>query len=214
MKICGVSDRSAQVPPERPSRYQRSFGGLLAAMLVTVVLVAGYVGVRALFREQPDVEPDVDYLSCVAYLQEADVAVVHPDRLPDGWRANSIHFDRGTPPAWRMGVVTDDDTFVGVVQQGESVDDLVATYVDEAAATGPDASPQNALGVDTWQTWSDPGGDHAFSAEVADGPLAGETLLVYGSARMADLERFLSSLTVAEVGAGASAADCDTDQLQ
>ena len=58
-------------PPERPSRYNRTFGGLLAAMTVTVLFVAAYVGFRALFREQPDVKQEVDYLSCVAYLQDA-----------------------------------------------------------------------------------------------------------------------------------------------
>ena len=81
MKINGVSEEPAATPdpaPERPSRYDRNFGGLLAAMVVTVLFVGGYVGFRALTRDQPDLEPDVDYASCVAYLQEADVS----GRLP------------------------------------------------------------------------------------------------------------------------------------
>ena len=78
MKINGVSEEPAATPdpaPERPSRYDRNFGGLFAAMLVTVLFVAAYVGFRALTRDQPDLEPDVDYASCVAYLQEADISV-------------------------------------------------------------------------------------------------------------------------------------------
>jgi hypothetical protein len=200
-------------PPERPSRYDRSFGGLVAALIATVLFVAAYVGVRALIRDQPDVEPAVDYLSCVAYLQQADVAVVHPAELPKGWRTNAIHFERGTPPAWRLGVVTDDDEFVGVVQQHEGLDDLLATYVDDAPVAGADVSPSNDLGIGTWQTWSDSGGDHAFSAEVTTGALAGETVLVYGSAPVADQESFLSSLTLAPVSTDVSAADCDTDEF-
>jgi hypothetical protein len=211
-----VSEEPAASPgpaPERPSRYDRNFGGLLAAMVVTVVFVAAYVGFRALTRDQPDLEPDVDYASCVAYLQEADVSVVHPGSLPSGWRANAIHFTRGTPPQWRLGLLTPDDGFVGVVQQDEDVDDLLSEYVDESPREGPDAAPANGLGVTSWQTWSDAGGDHAFSTELGSGPLAGQTLLVYGSAPFADLEAVLGALTLDPVAGGVSASDCDTDEL-
>jgi uncharacterized protein DUF4245 len=207
----GVSEQPAA--PEQPSRYNRSFGGLLAAMVATVVLVVAYVGFRALTRDQPDIEPRVDYASCVAYLQDADLAVVHPASLPSGWAANSIHFEPGQPPSWRLGMVTDDDEFVGVVQQQEDVDDLLDHYVDAGPQQGQDASPGNALGVTSWQTWSDRGGDHAFSAELGAGPLAGQTLLVYGSAPVADLETIVGLLTLDPVETGISAADCDTGAL-
>jgi hypothetical protein len=200
-------------PPEQPSRYNRSFGGLVAAMIATLVFVAAYVGFRALTRDQPDVELKVDYASCVAYLQEADVSVVHPASLPPGWRATSIHFERGDPPKWSMGMLTAEDEFVGVVQQQEDVDDLLDHYVDPGPQQGEDASPDNALGVTPWQTWSDAGGDHAFSAEVGAGPLAGQTLLVYGSAPVADQEALLGLLTLDPVESGVSATDCDTDAL-
>jgi len=216
VKINAVSDEPAATPdpaPERPSRYDRSFGGLLAAMIVTVLFVAAYVGFRALTRDQPALEPDVDYASCVAYLQEADVAVVHPLGLPPGWRANSIHFTRGTPPQWRLGLLTDGDEFVGVVQEKDEVDDLLATYVDEHPQQGEDAAPPNSLGATAWQTWSDAGGDHAFSTELGSGPLAGQTLLVYGSAPVEDLVTVLGSLSLDPVSTGVSASDCDTDDL-
>jgi uncharacterized protein DUF4245 len=216
VKINGVSEEAAATPdpgPERPSRYDRNFGGLLAAMIVTVVFVAAYVGFRALTRDQPALEPDVDYASCVAYLQEADVAVVHPQTLPSGWRANSIHFARGTPPQWRFGLLTDGDEFVGVVQEKDDVDDLLAAYVDENPHQDADAAPSNGLGATSWQSWSDAGGDHAFSTELGSGPLAGQTLLVYGSAPVADLETVLGQLTLDPVSTGVSASDCDTDEL-
>src|SRR5262249_47521951 len=89
--------------------------------------------------------------------------------------------------------------FVGVVQQDTSLDDLLHTYVDQAPIKGAEASPQNGLGVTTWQTWSDRGGDHAFSAEPDSGPLAGQTLLVYGSAAVEEQEALISLLTVAPV---------------
>jgi hypothetical protein len=209
-----VSEQPAATPPEQPSRYDRSFGGLLAAMIVTVLFVAAYVGFRALTRDQPDVVEKVDYLSCVAYLQEADVTVVYPGELPPHWKATSINFERGNPPRWRVGMVTDDDEFVGVVQQKMEVADLLHSYVDQSPAQGDDAAPVNTLGAAQWQTWSDAGGDHAFSTVLDSGPLAGQTLLVYGSASVADQEAVLATLTLDPVGAGSSATDCDTDALQ
>ena len=216
MKINGVSEEPAATPdpaPERPSRYDRNFGGLLAAMLVTVLFVGGYVGFRALTRDQPELDPDVDYASCVAYLQEAGVTVVYPRELPSGWRANVIHYAPGNPPGWRIGLVTDQDEFVGVVQQQEDVDDLLTQYVDESPRQGDDASPENGLGATSWQTWSDAGGDHAFSTELSSGPLAGQTLLIYGSAPVADQETVLRALTLDPVSGGVSASDCDTDEF-
>ncbi len=216
MKINGVSEDPSATPdpaPERPSRYDRSFRGLLAAMVATVLFVAAYVGFRALTRDQPDLDPDVDYASCVAYLQGADVTVAYPRELPSGWRANVIHFARGNPPQWRVGLLTDRDAFVGVVQQKGDVDDLLSDYVDENARQGEDAAPANGLGATSWQTWSDSGGDHAFSTVLESGPLAGQTLLVYGSAPVADQETVLQSLTLDPVPSGVAANDCDTDEF-
>jgi hypothetical protein len=66
--------------------------------------------------------------------------------------------------------------------------------------------------VPTWQTWSDVGGDHAFSAELTSGPLAGQTVLVYGSAPVADQETLIGRLTLDLVEGTPNA--CDTEQLQ
>lgn len=179
---------------ERPSRYPRTFNGLIAAMVATVLFVAGYVGFRAVTREQPDVVQRADYLSDVRDLQAADVTVVFPCGLPAGWRATSTDFERGDPPQWGTGFVTDDDEFVGVRQEQADVDDLLGTYVDENPDQGEDASPTNSLGVSTWETWSDSGGDRAFSGTLG-GPLAGQTLLVYGSASVAQQEDLIARLT-------------------
>ena len=51
--------------PSAPSgspapRYQRSTGGLVGALLVTVLVILGFVGFRALNRDQPDVKPTAD----------------------------------------------------------------------------------------------------------------------------------------------------------
>jgi hypothetical protein len=202
---------SVSEPPERPSRYDRSFGGLIAALIATVLFVAAYVGFRAFIREQPDVEPEsVNYLSCVSDLQGAGTTVAYPIALPAGWLDTSVAFERGSSPLWRIGILTDREGFVGVVQQKEDAGDLVRTYVDKTPIPGDDATPENGLGVTTWQTWSDRGGDHAFSAVLDSGPLAGQTLLVYGSASVEEQAALIDLLTVEPVTSQpAEAAPCD-----
>jgi hypothetical protein len=56
----------------------------------------------------------------------------------------------------------------------------------------------NQLGVAAWQTWSDSGGDLAYSATLGP-PLDGQTLLVYGSASAAQQEAVIAQLTTAPV---------------
>jgi hypothetical protein len=179
--------------PEKPSRYDRSFGGLIAAMIATVVIVGGFVGVRALLREQPNIEPDkVDYLKNVQQLNDAGVdSVIYPPTLPPGWKATSVTYERGNPPTWGIGMLTDDKEFVGLVQQAADPDVLLEEYVDESPHDDGPATVPSTVG-DTWETWSDDGGDHAYVLEDAT---TGQTVMVYGSASPEVLEAFMQTLT-------------------
>lgn len=176
---------------EQPTRrYQRSFSGLVGAMMVTVLFVLVFVGWRALFRGDVDerVEP-VDWTESVEVAEEAGLSVVRPRSLPAGWTATSVDLRAGDEPRWGLGVLTDDGRFVGIRQEDASVRDLVETYVDEDAAEGEEVRVESEVS-DTWQTWSDEGGDRGYSAEVGD-----EAVLVYGSAPAEDLEAYLGLLT-------------------
>ena len=176
---------------EQPTRrYQRSFNGLIGAMIVTVLFVLAFVGWRSLFRNDVDerVEP-VDWTESVQVARQAGLDVVRPRELPDGWTATSVDLRAGDEPRWGLGVLTDEGRFVGIRQQDTSVSDLVETYVDEDASEGDEVRVDSAVS-DTWQTWSDDGGDHGYSAEVGD-----DVVLVYGSAPAADIEAYLGLLT-------------------
>lgn len=176
---------------EQPSRYTRSFSGMAGALIVTVLVVVAYVAWRGLFRGDAEVETEpVDWQASVGLAEQAGFAVVHPQELPAGWTATSVDLAAGDDPRWGLGVLTDDGRFIGIRQEEtSSVDDLVELYVDEKAEQGEDADVVSAV-TDTWQTWSDDGGDHGFSAEVDD-----ESLLVYGSAPVSDIETYLGLLT-------------------
>lgn len=168
-------------PPESPGRYRRTYGGLIASLLVTVLVVVAYVGVRALNRDQPDIDPEpVDYLAAVQAAQQAGVTLVYPRGLPAGWTATSVTFNPGEPIPWGIGILTDDGQFVGLRQEDADVDDLLDTHVDEDAAEGDAVTIDSAVAT-SWQTWSDEGGDLAYSSAFGE-----QTLLVYGSASEAD----------------------------
>lgn len=121
--------------------------------------------------------------------EDAGLSIVHPTRLPEGWMATSVDLRAGDEPRWGLGMLTDEGDFVGLRQQDASIDELVHTYIDEEADSGPEASVHSDIAT-TWQTWTDSGGDHGYSTEVAD-----DSLLVYGSAPPEDLEAFLGLLT-------------------
>ena len=175
---------------EQPSRYTRSFGGMIGALIVTVLFVLAFVAWRGLFRADVDDTPvAVDWQDSVELAQQADLRVVHPRELPDGWSATSVDLFAGDEPRWGLGVLTDDGAFIGIRQQDTSVDDLVELYVDEKAEAGDDASVPSDV-TDTWQTWSDDGGDHGYATELDD-----DAVLVYGSAPVEDIEAYLGLLT-------------------
>jgi hypothetical protein len=163
---------------------------MTGAMIVTVVFVLAFVAWRGLFRGEADDTPKaVDWQESVTLAEQADYAVVHPRDLPEGWTATSAELRAGADPRWGLGVLTDDGDFIGIRQQDASVDELVRVYVDEKAESGDEVRVASDI-TDTWQTWSDEGGDHGYSTEVGD-----EVVLVYGSAPVEDIEAYLGLLT-------------------
>ena len=174
----------------QPSRYQRSFGGLVGSMIVLVLVVLGIVVFRDAFRNTPEYDPEpVDYRSVVVSIQQAGVTPAYPAELPDGWYVKDVAFDAGDRPVLDLALTTADDHFAGLHEEDADVDGLVDTYV------GTDATEGEAMAIDSevaqrWRTFSDPGGDHGYAAEVG-----GQTLLVYGSAPEEELRTLVESLT-------------------
>ena len=177
-------------PVGRAGRYQRSIAGGVGSMIVLLLVVLAFVVVRGIFRDNDgaDIEP-VDYLAVVGPAQEAGVQVVYPPSLPEGWTATSVDFVPGGRPGFGVGMLTDDEKFVGVRQQDADLDSMLETYVDDDAVEGDTVDVEGSVAAE-WQEWSDAGGDHAYSATV------GETeVLVYGSAPTDDLLTIVRSLT-------------------
>ena len=183
----------------QPPRYNRSFGGLAGSMIVLVLVVLGIVVFRAAFRSTPTYEPDpVDYRALVASLQENGLSPAYPASLPDGWFVKDATFKPGERPVLDLALTTSDDHFAGIHEEDEDVDTLVDTYV------GTDATEGDTVAVDSaaaprWRTFSDPGGDHAYAAELGN-----QTVLVYGSAPDDELRTLVESLTTAKLAPSSS----------
>lgn len=185
----GVQDEPAHGPaPEaQPGRYQRSFAGLVGAMLLLLLVVVGFVLLRDANRTQPDNrEVAVDWRSSASYAQrEAEFDLLAPRRLPEGWRATSVRFGAGDTRTWHLGLLTDEGRYVGLEQATDSPGTLVEKYVDEDAEPGEDV----VIAGETWESWS-AGDDTALVREGRD-----VTTLVVGTTSRDELEDFIRSLS-------------------
>jgi len=179
----------------RAGRYNRSAGGLVGSMIVLVLVVFGIVVFRGTFRDTPTYEPDhVDYLALVTSIQQgAGLEPVYPATLPGGWYVKATTFNPGDRPVLELAMTTDEGHFAGMHQEDRSVDDLVDSLVGTDATEGDEVQLDSSV-ASTWQTFSDPDGDHAFAAQVGD-----DTVLVYGSAPEDDLRTLVESLTTAQL---------------
>lgn len=174
---------------EKPGRYQRSTNGLIGALVVTLLSVGVFWTVRSLSRPDFEVEREpIDYAVAADAARDAGFEVVAPATLPEGWTATAIDLTQTNPPEWGLGILTADGKFVGLRQESESVGDLVDANVDEDAVEGEPLSLDSVVG-DSWQSWSDEGGDTGYSIEYAE-----QTVLVYGSAPPEDLQEFITLL--------------------
>lgn len=179
----------------RPGRYSRSFGGLVAAMVVTVVGVLVVFGLRSLTSDDDvfDREP-VDYLDLVRDVQVADVDVVYPATLPSGWGASDVDFTPAPEPVLDLAVLTDDSDFVGLRVADAPLEEMLESLVDEDYSerdalvfSGDEAE---GLVASRWQGFGDEEGDTAYAAEVD-----GKQVLVYGSASPQELADYVARLT-------------------
>lgn len=164
--------------------------GLFGALLVSLLVIGGYVGFRALNRDELEMRPEpIELAEAVTVGEQAGARPTYPDPLPKGWTATS--FDTGSPdaPAWGLGLNTSDGAYVGVRREDAELDRLLETYVDKAPEEGRTVRLGGEL-AGRWQTWTDAGGDTAYGRRVGQ-----DWLLVYGSAPSRDLRRVVESLT-------------------
>ncbi len=145
---------------EQSGRYQRSASGLVGALVVLLMVIGGYMLLRALNHTDPaSPTPSVGYHQAARYArQQAAFTVLAPPRLPHGWRATTVGFTPKPDQHWHLGVLTDQNRYVGLEQGDQSVHSMVRAYVAPHPRPGRPAT----VGGDTWATWTDQRGDLAL----------------------------------------------------
>ena len=178
---------------ERPGSYQRSTRGMLAALVVVVVGVAAYVGLRGLVQNNTATPvPNVHYRGW-AHSGRVDgkLDVMVPGPMPRGWRATSASYLTGSDPHWHLGLLTDQGRYVGIEESWAGASAMARQYVDTSAARHGTVT----VGGRRWTVWTDQGGDYALvgtrPSRVKGRP---ETVLVVGDAGPAVIRRLTASL--------------------
>jgi len=110
--------------------------------------------------------------------------------LPTGWKATSATYERGPSPAWHLGMLTGTSKYVGVEESRSSVQDLATQHVDVDARRGKDVT----INGETWQTFTDAGGDYAVARSLEAGGKPVEAWIVVGSAPAVEIRDFAATL--------------------
>lgn len=172
-------------------RTNRSFAGMVGALVVVVVLVVLVVALNS-SNDKPTPVRTVDWVAWAkAGRAEHELMLFAPEKLPAGWRATSVQYTGSVDARWHLGLLTGSGTYVGVEESRASTRDLVEQYVDQDAVQGKDVS----VGGQTWEAWTDAGGDYALVRSVEVGGRPYESVLVGGSASPSAIRAFAASLT-------------------
>ena len=172
---------------EQPGRYQRSFSGMVGAMVVLALVIAAFVIFREVNRNDPP-----SPVKALEYSQPADFAreearfpLLAPGELPEGWIVTSVRFQNGRQQSWHLGMLTDEEKYVGLEQERQPLDDMVEEHVDEEAERGDDVE----IDGETWQTFTDDEDDLALVRETPR-----VTTVLVGRVSQETLEELLATL--------------------
>lgn len=180
------SDEPGQ--PPRPSYV----GDALRTTAVLLVIIAFLAGAQRLLSTPQDGDPvrPVEYVATWQSARDvAPFAVLAPPELPEGWRATSVRYEPGDEATWHLGILTDDDKYVGIEQAVGGVETLVDEY-----ARGADSEGSVDVGGDAWELLRE--GDETTLVRD-DG---GSATLVTGDAGQADVELVAASLSATPPG--------------
>ncbi len=182
--------------PTKPGRYDRNANGLIASLVVTVLVVVLFVGLRTLvYGDAPELIPEnIDYSASVAEVQLSGDTVVYPAALPPGWVTTNFTIDRDRRSTYGFTFLTPEERFVGLQQETRSTQDLLERLIDENPVDEDRSYTASASVAPQWEIYSDEGGDLAYVAELGE-----QTVVVYGSAGAAAMEVVVESLTAAPI---------------
>jgi hypothetical protein len=175
----------------RSSRGNPAMGDIIRSMVVIAVIILAVFGFGKLFTATPEtVVKPIDYVTVVDQARPAATfPLAAPATLPEGWRATSARFQAN---GWHLGILTDEDEYVGLEQLTSSIDRAVDRFAEDSK---PDGTAEVA--GQSWTVRSGPDG-RVIYVRNADGL----TTLVNSSASRAVVEDFIESLDYSSPAAG------------
>jgi hypothetical protein len=163
-----------------------SLGDMVRSVALLLVPVLLFVGYQRLMTEEPEITPPVDYATAAQSARAAaPFDVLAPADLPDGWRATSVRYEPGEQPHWHLGVLTDDNEYVGLEQVVAEVDEALEDFA-------PRTSPAGSTMIEgrRWELRTDPGRGETTLVR-RDGQVS---TVITGTVSHADLIAYVESL--------------------
>ena len=172
---------------EQPSRYNRSFGGMLGALVVLLLVIGAFAVVHLLGSTDPaDPVQPVNYSTSARYArQAATFGLLAPRHLPQGWIATSVRFQGGHDQSWHLGCLTAQRRYVGLEQARAPLISMLQDFVGDNASRGPNVP----VAGQTWQSWTTPDADRALVRRTPK-----VTTVVVGRVPQSTLETFIDTL--------------------
>jgi hypothetical protein len=171
------------------SRGNPSMGDIARSIAVLGAIILVLFAVGRLVTVTPD-EPtrSVDYRSAVESSRTvATFELIAPESLPKGWRATSVRF---APDSWHLGVLTDDDDYVGLEQVKADTQRAVERF-----ANGSRADHRTVVSGETWTMHTGPRDNLTYVRRDSPDSDGGMTIVVTGTAPRVVMERYISSLS-------------------
>ena len=166
------------------SRGNPSMGDIARSVAVLGAIVLTLFALGRFLTITPD-EPvrTVDYRAAVESSRTvADFELLAPESLPKGWRATSVRFE---PSSWHLGVLTDEDDYVGLEQVEDDTERAVERFAPDSKSFG-----DTVISGATWSLHMGPRDDLTYVRREAD-----MTIVVTGTATRVVMERYISSLS-------------------
>lgn len=163
-----------------------SLGDIVRTTAVMSAFILVLAGIAWWFTVEPDQKESVDYQSALTSARrDASFDLLAPTTLPPGWYANSVRYQPGVKGRWHLGVVTDQDDYIGLEQTSVSVRRTVAQFASETEARG-----KVEAGGFEWQLRKSKKSETTLVRRAGD-----ITVLVTGTAPQKVIERYAGSLS-------------------
>lgn len=170
-----------------PDNRNASLGDMFRSIFVIGLVILGLAGLGVWFQVRPETKVQaVDYATAAkAARGVSGFAIYTPASLPKGWKATTVSYTAGVRGAWHLGVVTDDEKYIGLEQTGAG---RLKALEDFAPDTEPKGS--STVGGFDWQVRKSNRGETTLVRD--DGDI---TILVTGTAKQSVIEDYAASLT-------------------